>query len=265
MRSWNYKDGVDLFAAPYDWRFLPQSQNFFQKLQNLIEDAYSSNGDRKVALVAHSLGGRYALMFLQQMSKKWKEKYIHSLITLGTSWGGVANSFLAFASGYSLVPFVQPIDVRHEQRSSESNLFLLPTKFAFKNNETIVKTSSRNYTIENYNDFFEDIGYPIGYRRLVAMDNFRNQIAHPGVPLHCLFGYGISTEAMFTYNEAGFPEDPPDVQWGDGDGTVNINSLRSCEQWDKEETFVKGFSSVHHLGILSDTRVLKYLKTVLVT
>lgn len=57
---------------------------------------------------------------------------------------------------------------------------------------------------------------------------------------------------------------------GDGDGTVNARSLKSCEMW--SGTKAQREKTVHsielpgadHMGILSDKRVLKYVLSILV-
>lgn len=62
----------------------------------------------------------------------------------------------------------------------------------------------------------------------------------------------------------------PTLVTGDGDSTVNLRSLRSCENWGLPEA--KNGKPVHtlelegadHLGILSDTRVLDYIAKLLV-
>ena len=55
----NYTVGVNLRAAPYDWRLAPDGLNssgFFTNLSQLVVDTYNKNGQVKVAIVAHSLG-----------------------------------------------------------------------------------------------------------------------------------------------------------------------------------------------------------------
>lgn len=59
----------------------------------------------------------------------------------------------------------------------------------------------------------------------------------------------------------------PTLVTGDGDGTVNIRSLKSCESWAGKQ----GGKTVHsievpnadHMGILSDKRVIQYVLTLL--
>lgn len=62
----------------------------------------------------------------------------------------------------------------------------------------------------------------------------------------------------------------PSFVTGDGDGTVNARSLRSCEKW--AGTKAQNGKRIHsmempradHMGILSDKRVVEYVLKVLV-
>jgi hypothetical protein len=49
---------------------------------------------------------------------------------------------------------------------------------------------------------------------------------------------------------------------GDGDGTVNVRSLRVCEDWtatQSEPVHVLTYSGVTHSGMISDARVIQAL------
>ena len=69
------------------------------KLKELVEETYIINGAEPVTLIAHSMGGPMALIFLQRQSQKWKNQYINSLITLGGVWGGSVKALKVFAIG----------------------------------------------------------------------------------------------------------------------------------------------------------------------
>ena len=49
------------------------------------------NGNRRVTLVAHSMGGPVSLYFLTQFARvtqQWKDTYIKSWVTLSGAWSG---------------------------------------------------------------------------------------------------------------------------------------------------------------------------------
>jgi lysophospholipase-3 len=67
------------------------------------------------------------------------------------------------------------------------------------------------------------------------------------------------------YKPQTFPDGYPDFAYGDGDGTVNKRSLEGCVNWQgkqKENIYHQTFSSLDHMGILHDKRVLSYIETL---
>ena len=85
-------------AAPYDFRFGPQSQQqYFNQLKELIEDTYQRSGSLRVSLVTHSMGGLFGLYFLQTQSQEWRQKYVQSFIPLNTPWRGAVLQLNTYA------------------------------------------------------------------------------------------------------------------------------------------------------------------------
>lgn len=74
----------------------------------------------------------------------------------------------------------------------------------------------------------------------------------------------------FRLNYKGDFKTTPTLVTGDGDGTVNARSLRSCERWSgtkaqREKTIHSvELPNVDHMGILSDKRVIQYILELLV-
>ena len=90
-------------AAPYDFRFGPQSQQvYFDKLRMLIEETFVKSDSKRVSLVTHSMGGLLCLYFLQSQSQEWLQQYVHSFIPLNTPWRGAVillNTYARFLKG----------------------------------------------------------------------------------------------------------------------------------------------------------------------
>jgi surfactin synthase thioesterase subunit len=57
-------------------------------MQQLIEELYRRNGNTPVILFGHSMGGNFAYVFLRRMPRSWKRKYIKTMFTAATPWGG---------------------------------------------------------------------------------------------------------------------------------------------------------------------------------
>lgn len=65
----------------------------------LVEDTYQQNNNTPVLLVAHSMGGPMSLLFLQDQTQAWKDKYIRAMVTLSGAWGGSIKALKVFAIG----------------------------------------------------------------------------------------------------------------------------------------------------------------------
>lgn len=79
--------------------FLDENQLWFIDLKYLIESTFFINGNIRVTLLAHSMGGPMTLLFLQRQSQEWKDKFIHKYITLSAPWGGSVKAVKVYAVG----------------------------------------------------------------------------------------------------------------------------------------------------------------------
>lgn len=66
-------------------------------------------------------------------------------------------------------------------------------------------------------------------RQLVA--NLTAALPAPGLRTYCIYGTGVKTVAQLIYAQGQFPDEQPKAINGDGDGTVNRNSLELCTRW----------------------------------
>lgn len=268
-----YKDGETLFGAPYDFRYGLAAKGhpsrvgtkFLGDLRDLVEVASASNGGKPVILLSHSLGGLFVLELLHRSPPSWVQKYVRHFITLSAPWGGTVEEMLTLASGYTLgLPLVDPLIVRAEQRSSESNLWLLPNPIVFGSTRALVIAPGNvSYTAKDIPQFLNDIGFPEGvspYESRTVPLIERLSMA-PGVPMTCIVGTGVRTpETLFYGQERGF-DGRPDVIYGDGDGTVNMASLLALEILWKgakgQELKVIRLPGVSHVSILKDQGALE--------
>ncbi|KAL5558692.1 hypothetical protein UlMin_034903 [Ulmus minor] len=264
-----YERDKTLFGAPYDFRYglaakghpSKVGSKFLQDLKALIEKASASNGGKPVILVSHSLGGLFALQLLNRNPLSWRRHFIKHLVALSAPWGGTVEEMLTFASGYSLgVPLVEPLLVRDEQRSSESNLWLMPNPNIFGRRTPLVITPKASYSSYDIAQFLNDIGFPEGvYPYETRMLPLMDEIVAPGVPVTCVVGSGVETPETLFYSESGFDEQP-EIIYGDGDGTVNMASLLALENlWgdDTNQTLrVIKLPGVSHTSVLKDDDAL---------
>lgn len=265
LQQLGYKDGENLFGAPYDFRYglaapghpSQVGSKFLNDLKNLIEEASKSNKGKPVILVSHSLGGLFVLQLLNRNPISWRKKFIKHFISLSAPWGGAVDEMFTFASGNTLgVPLVNPLIVRSQQRSSESNLWLLPNPNMFDIQKPLVTTPYRNYSAHDMADFLKDIGFPEGvYPYKTRILPMIRDIEAPEVPITCVIGIGVRTMEKLFYKNGDFDE-VPEILYGDGDGTVNVESLLALESlWkDEENQYLKviKIGGVSHVSILKD-------------
>ncbi|RLN38629.1 lecithin-cholesterol acyltransferase-like 1 [Panicum miliaceum] len=222
-----YEEGRDLFGAPYDFR----------------------------------LGGLFALQLLARSPVPWRTANVARLVTLSAPWGGSVQEMLTFASGNTLgVPFVDASLIRNEQRTAESNLWLLPAPGVFGNTTLVVSRAhgdgggNRSYSAKNMTQFLRDIGFEEG-------------VEPPCRSPTCLVGTGVDTVESLVYGEGGFDEPPVEVVYGDGDGTVNLASLvgpiKAWADSPAQVVEIVELPGVSHSGILNDKSALEQIIRVI--
>jgi len=260
-----YERNATLSGAPYDFRYTPDSvPSYGAALKALVEELAARANGSKVTLVSHSMGGLQTLYFLRQQTVAWKSKFVAQWVSISAPFAGAAKEARLFASGDSEGLPVSAAAVRDEQRSYETNHWLFPTPGAGSpwSGFVLAKTRTANYTADDYAAYFADVGYPVGsvvHKRVTGL--LPHPENGPGVPVLCMYSTGVDTPLSFDYGEGDWAQDPT-VTMGDGDGTVNVRSLRVCEEWNAtqaEPVRVLTYSGVTHSDMLKDTRVLQEL------
>ncbi len=238
----------------------------------MIEDMYKTNGNTKVTLVVHSMGGLVSLHFLtgfNGINQAWKDKYIHAYVTLSAAWSGGAATVQSVVSGYHGIPdlllfaynlisgFIVPIG-----RTFESIPWLFPKASVF-GNDVLISTPSKQYTANDYEQLFRDINAPTVYRAFQGVQGMLPNYPAPNVPTYCFYGVGLPTPEKFTYSKDLTPKNViglrPVVTNSDGDGSVNTISSRVCHRWSNMPSHFryKTFNKVNHVKIVSNSEVLK--------
>ena len=230
-----------------------------------MEDTYTLNNNEKAIIICHSLGCPNMLYFFNLQSQEWKDKYIKSMVSLAGPWGGSVKALKAFASGDNFgVVVVRALTIRQDERTYPSLAYLLPSDRFWSNDEILLQSSTRNYTVSDYKDFFQDLNYMTGYEMWLDVRNLTYNLTAPNIEIHCLHGVGIGTIHNLIYNKA-FPDSQPRIFYGDGDGTVNARSLKGCLRWQGQQSqgvYYKNFTNVDHMLIMSDFRTIDYIKNI---
>eukprot|EP00455_Lapot_gusevi_P034321 TRINITY_DN3779_c0_g1_i2.p1 TRINITY_DN3779_c0_g1~~TRINITY_DN3779_c0_g1_i2.p1 ORF type:complete len:315 (-),score=95.04 TRINITY_DN3779_c0_g1_i2:157-1101(-) len=252
--------GVSIRAAPYDFRYTPQAMpQQISALAALIEDTYHLNNQQPVLLVAHSMGCRITLHLLHTQGAEWQAKYIKAYVPISGVWQGSVKLMRLMASGDNeKIPVVTALSVRGQQRTYQSNYWLLPQPGAWSENEALLVTASRSYSAFQYADFFRDLGMADGYQQWQLVANLSDPSIPPAVPTFCVYGTNVSTSDAFVYGPSQFPDTWPREVAGLGDGTVNARSLSRCAFWPLTKVFE--LPNVSHTDALSNSRTLDLLR-----
>ena len=250
-------------------------RGYYGQLKSLVEQMYASNGNRKVTLVAHSMGGPVTLFFLNNVvSQQWKNTYIYAFVPIAGAWSGGNKILQSLISGMvpsELTPEIQqvcnfPADLtlrlRNTLRTWESISWLIPKPTVW-GSTVLVTTPKRTYTAGDYEALFNDMGFPQGYRMFIGTSAINAGFSAPNVPVYCFYGTGLQTAESFVYTQ-GFPDSQPTIVYGAGDQTVNLKSAEVCLKWKNEQANVvsMSFPGAEHTAIVQNNAVLNAVRIV---
>lgn len=77
-------------------------------------------------------------------------------------------------------------------------MWLMPSKKLWGSDEALVTTPTRNYTLNDLDDYFTDINYPIGkkiYSRI--LDTKTWELNAPNVKTYPLYGVKVDTPKLY--------------------------------------------------------------------
>ena len=243
-----YERKKSIFAAPYDFRKAANEQNeWFKVFKDLVMSAYNTNGNKPVILVSHSMGSPMILYFLNNyVDQKWKDKYIRCQVSMSGVLGGTARATKVFAVGDNLGSrLVQSFHFRTEQRASPSLAWLMPSADLWDENEVLVQSQNINITLANYKNFYDLLGEPTGFDMWQDTKNLLKGIPAPQVEFYCWHGINVPTTEKLIYYK--FPTSTPSVKKGDGDGTVNLRSMKACLKWRTQQTKPVHYRTFKHI------------------
>ncbi|CAN6170160.1 unnamed protein product [Urochloa humidicola] len=268
-----YREGENMFGAPYDFRYTPAPpgvtartfSDFRSRLTRLIERASKRNGAKPVILVSHSFGGFYATEFLSQSPLPWRRRYIKHFVQLSFGVGGTVLIMQVLASTMGSQPPPPTLlgsVLAFGNRSFASMFSLLPSPKAYGETPLVI-AQSRNYSAENLEEFLAVVGFSdeeVSLYRTRALPVALNFKA-PLVPMTAINGVGVLTVGKVVYWDGNFTE-KPQVVIGDGDGGINLETVRALERLVGNDPDQRYFKSVlipntTHSGMISDDSALR--------
>ncbi|CAH8573336.1 unnamed protein product [Schistosoma turkestanicum] len=256
-------------GAPFDFRRAPnENKDFNRKLMLLIEETYQNGGNQSVVLLGHSLGAKYAMYFLKSMKKSWKNTYIKTFVALSAPLGGAVKALKIEASGDNFGVFLRsPLSYRPVQRTLPSVAFLLPDSRLWSPTEPLIITPTTNYTAHDYERFFHDVNYSIGFQMMLDSKSTIDTFEKPSDidEIYCIHGANLSTTDKMVYSppsffHSAFPDQVPRLITGNGDGTVSLRSLEVCKRWPGIKYFM--LPGAEHVNIMGDPRFIDIIRQI---
>jgi len=282
-----YTRGENIHGAPYDFRRAANEHGeYFTQVKGLIEETFERNNQTQVVLVCHSMGSIMMHYFLQQQTPAWKEKHIRALVSVAGVWGGTARALKVFAVGDNLDSWFLNSKNLLWERTNPSLAWLMPQQGFWSDDEVLVETEKKNFTRRNIGEFFD--GYKEHNMAMMVEDTkgLLGGLPPPQVEVFCIHGSQVNTTERVIYPPGSFPpalaarrQKPPssnksnNLKWwpfptepslvkGDGDGTVNIRSLKGCLKWDgaqKQAVHHKVFKGINHVDMLRREEPTSYV------
>lgn len=274
-----YTPDENLLAAPYDFRLAPQQlfDTYFVQLRHLIEQAQTqSTNQRPVTLVCHSMGCTHLLAFLRRQPAAWRQKRIRKLISIGSPWAGSGKSLKALVVGDQLeLPLVSVIKMRKLARTFPSIAGLLPqaayfsapTNGLYPTNSmgpNLVETPERAYNVNQMQELLRDLNLTLQWNwfdQTTKLIDPKEPLAD--VHIDCIHSLNIPTPLTLRFKSL---KDLPDGDYklvtGDGDGTVNYESLMVCSDWAQklpDKVKHKVILNTNHMALLSHKHLLDHL------
>ncbi|WVZ81759.1 hypothetical protein U9M48_029101 [Paspalum notatum var. saurae] len=263
-----YKEGANLFGAPYDFRYAPAApgvparvfSEFHASLRRLVERASEKNGNAPVILVSHSLGGFYAMEFLHRTPLPWRRRFVRHFVMLCNGVGGSPLILQVLASNVGNPSSV----LSATNRTFETTFSLLPSSKVFGDTPLVI-TPAKNYSAENIPEFLAAAGFSgeeIERYRTRAMPltlNFRA----PLVPMTTINGVGVPTIEKVIYKDGNF-SGKPEVVNGDGDGLISLETVLPFKRFIGDEPDQPYFKSIlipntTHNAMISEESALKHV------
>lgn len=243
-----YKDGVDLWGAPFDFRLesfqsVLDDEGLFSKLKELIESIYKQTG-KPIYIVTHSESAlviRY--FFAKYVSSEWKSTFITGWISGAGTFGGAPAAFHHVISNlWWMVPTLNGDEILAGTGYFAGLYWSLPNPVVFSKDYLLAQvttdTTSFNITMENITTAFSRGVGENQANAAKAFQTFLRDFSAPDVDLWYYHGSGVDTLKTLAYTgtdsgSSGWWLQAEDAVETDteGDGLMPMESLTSPELW----------------------------------
>ena len=222
---------------------------YFPRLKSLVEGTYENNGNRRVVLVGHGLGGLMVNHFLESMSPEWKRKYVQVFVPVSVPWVGSVKALYDYETGgfFKTDSLAKKILYREIYSTWETAKLLLPQ----------VKTWNDTRPFLNYDDICDDTSV-FSFKKIV-------QPRHPGVNILSLVSSGKPTIESFDLHDEWYTSVKHTFKYGKGDGSVNQCSLNEKLHLYRRTGFTANsfeYDGCDHHEVLSSVSMIHIMKRI---
>lgn len=260
-----YRRGVNLFAAPYDWRIPINANPDYMKLLGELIEKVSSENKQPAIIVGHSMGNLIANHFLSSQSDAWKHKNVQGMISIAAPWGGAPKALREVLSGDTVIgghwyQKIFGIFDRHKVatlfRNFGSLYMMFPADKVWGETDLVYfEEDQEAFKAKEIEKMLSYLG--LDHEMVTKTSPVLGLMNPPGVPLYCFNGRGLITETHYAYKSRDTGAHPQ-VYCSEGDGTVPAISYRLCDsmEWRMNNRghpiTYKEYYGLEHTGILQD-------------
>jgi pimeloyl-ACP methyl ester carboxylesterase len=266
-----YREGIDLFVAPYDWRLDIASSAAV--IDPVIKNALVHSPNGKIDIIAHSMGGLVAKDYLSQLSEA-SSSIIDKFVFVGTPQLGAPQMFKALQYGDDLGFHIGPIELLApaEVKSIAQNM---PGVYTLLPSRRYVETQG-GYVIDNRNGAHTALNFDETNNFLMTnADNGRNAMLLASADTFHATQDFTPANAPSVYNIVGCQNPTTisslviedggvaDIVHGAGDGTVPIDSAMNLAK--NYQTYFSLYSEngADHTGLINNAKPLALIDAIL--
>ncbi|OAF71237.1 hypothetical protein A3Q56_00985 [Intoshia linei] len=236
LKSKKYQDGVDMAAAPYDFKNI-FNDLYYDKVGKLIEKMYNVNKTRK-------------------------DYYIKLYIPIIGPFSGLIKTIQDLIVGDNFDIFwTNSKDWIKLMSSWNTAVSLFPSHGKWTSDEPLVLTKKGNYTIKNINKLYKTLNpdNPLLLCRWLEVRPFIADTKDPKVDSMCFFGGDIDTIKQLDYRNTHYPHGNPKQYYEKADSTVNHEFLARCTTWSNLTYFRyhRQYSHTTNVNILHNLHMIK--------
>ena len=253
----------DLFGAPYDWRLGPlYTEQWYDDIKKLVEDAYEMNNKQRVSLFGYSMGCMMIHQLLSlKMTQEWKDKYIDRAVLAVPSIGGSMDAAsIAWDRWFDRAPKFLKSD------SLEGFFVSVPTLYAhlpnvFSSGAPIARgPNGEEISAKMAIDWLKEHGKitPEWYEMTDAQRAvFEADMEDPGVDTYIIYNSGLPTLKTMVFEKSW--DEEPTKTFTAGDGTISSETIDYMyAKWGKANhalvahDFLQNNTKYNHVNLLSE-------------